>query len=118
MPDQQPEIKRLNTRLDKGFPASKIFIGILFLVFFLQGISAWKIMNLEKEKVFIDAQRQQLEKDQKDYEWLTTKLSEMKVENEKYELELPPLRAEYSSRKRELSQVAEEKEKISSEINT
>ena len=50
--------ERKGSYLDRGFPTSKALLVILGVVFFLQGISAWKIINLEREKASFEAERQ------------------------------------------------------------
>lgn len=50
--------ERKGSYLDRGFPTGKALLVILGVVFFLQGISAWKIINLEREKASFEAERQ------------------------------------------------------------
>ena len=50
--------ERKGSYLDRGFPTGKVLLVILGVVFFLQGISAWKIINLEREKASFEAERQ------------------------------------------------------------
>ena len=50
--------KRKGSRLDRGFPMGKILLIILGFVFFFQIISAWKIINLEKEKTVFESEKQ------------------------------------------------------------
>lgn len=50
--------KREGSRLDRGFPMGKILLIILGFVFFFQIISAWKIINLEKEKTVFEYEKQ------------------------------------------------------------
>ncbi|HHT9130251.1 MAG TPA: hypothetical protein ACFYEC_05240 [Candidatus Brocadiaceae bacterium] len=52
-----PEARK-GAYLDRGFPMVKLFLGILGVVFILQSISAWKIMNLEREKASFEAEKQ------------------------------------------------------------
>lgn len=54
--NETPE--RKGSYLDRGFPMGKTLLGILGIVFFLQSLSAWKIMNLEREKASFEAERQ------------------------------------------------------------
>ncbi len=54
--NETPE--RKGSYLDRGFPMGKTLLGILGVVFFLQSLSAWKIMNLEREKASFEAERQ------------------------------------------------------------
>lgn len=50
--------ERKGSYLDRGFPTDKALLVILGVVFFLQGISAWKIINLEREKSSFEAEKQ------------------------------------------------------------
>lgn len=50
--------KREGSRLDRGFPMGIILLIILGLVFFFQIISAWKIINLEREKTEFETDKQ------------------------------------------------------------
>lgn len=50
--------ERNGSYLDRGFPTGKALLVILGVVFFLQGISAWKIINLEREKASFEAEKQ------------------------------------------------------------
>lgn len=50
--------ERKGSYLDRGFPTGKALLVILGVVFFLQGISAWKIINLEREKASFEAEKQ------------------------------------------------------------
>ena len=52
-----PEARK-GSYLDRGFPMVKILLGILVVVFILQRLSAWKIMNLEREKASFEAEKQ------------------------------------------------------------
>ncbi|MBW7898778.1 chromosome segregation protein [Candidatus Brocadiaceae bacterium B188] len=52
-----PEARK-GSYLDRGFPMVKILLGILVVVFILQSLSAWKIMNLEREKASFEAEKQ------------------------------------------------------------
>ncbi|WP_347274609.1 hypothetical protein [Candidatus Kuenenia sp.] len=50
--------ERKGSYLDRGFLTGKVLLVILGVVFFLQGISAWKIINLEREKASFEAEKQ------------------------------------------------------------
>ena len=52
--------ERKGSYLDRGFPTGKALLVILGVVFFLQGISAWKIVNLEREKASFEAEKQNI----------------------------------------------------------
>ena len=66
--------KRKGSRLDRGFPMGKILLIILGFVFFFQIISAWKIINLEKEKTVFESEKQNLKS-------ITEKIPELRRKN-------------------------------------
>jgi chromosome segregation ATPase len=72
--------KRRSSALDRGFPSGKILLGLAALIILLQGIAAWKVVNLEQEKATVTRLRALLEKDIKNYEYLTRELPGLKRE--------------------------------------
>lgn len=71
--------KREGSRLDRGFPMGIILLIILGLVFFFQIISAWKIINLEREKVIYETDKQIFENRVKLRPELEREIEEFKV---------------------------------------
>jgi hypothetical protein len=59
--------KRRSSALDRGFPSGKILIGLAALIILLQGVAAWKVVNLEQERATVSRLRAILEKDIKDH---------------------------------------------------
>lgn len=79
---QEPPIlsvpKKSKAYLDKGFPTGAVLLSLLAVVFLAQGLSAWKIMNLEHEKAALDADKRQ---------YTNLKLELPKLESRKTELQ-------------------------------
>jgi hypothetical protein len=55
--------RRRGSALDRGFPSGKILLGLAALIILLQGIAAWKVVNLEQERATVARLRAILEKD-------------------------------------------------------
>mgnify|MGYP000113434696 CR=1 FL=1 len=51
--------KNHKSRLDHEFPTGAVLLCLVGIVFFSQGISAWKVMNLEHEKAALEADKRQ-----------------------------------------------------------
>ena len=55
--------KAKGSALDRGFPTGTVLVLLVIIVIILQGISAWKVINLESERAAIDKKGALLEKD-------------------------------------------------------
>jgi len=86
--------RRRGSALDQGFPTGKLLLRLVALVFILQGIAAWKVMNLERERETLTRRQALLVKDIEDYKVLTGKLPELRRERGDMEVTLPVLKAE------------------------
>lgn len=100
--------KREGSRLDRGFPMGKILLIILGFVFFFQIISAWKIINLEKEKGKLEDEKTIFETNKENYHFIMQKLPELQRENGELEIVRQELRGKINDLKLESTQVAEE----------
>ena len=96
--------KRRNSALDRGFPSGKILLGLAALIILLQGIAAWKVVNLEQERAAVARSRAILEKDRQ-------ALEEAKEVHGPLLRELPGLKAEVSDLKTERSRLQGDVEK-------
>jgi chromosome segregation ATPase len=93
--------RRPGAALDRGFPSGKILLGLVVLIILLQGIAAWKVVNLEQEKAAVARSRAILEKDIKDHEYLTRELPGLKSETSEMESKLWHLRGEVADREKQ-----------------
>ena len=57
-----PPKKGKGSALDRGFPTGVVLILLVILVIILQGISAWKVINLESERAAIEKKGRFLKK--------------------------------------------------------
>ncbi len=73
--------KREGSRLDRGFPMGITLLVILGFVFFFQIISAWKIINLEREKAKYETDKQNSENNVKQRPGLEREISEFQNEH-------------------------------------
>src|SRR5713101_6417956 len=89
--------KRRSSALDRGFPSGKILLGLAALIILLQGIAAWKVVNLEQERAIVARLRAILEKDIKDHEYLTRELPGLKKEWGETETNVRHLRGEVAA---------------------
>jgi len=96
--------KRRSSALDRGFPSGKILLGLAALIILLQGIAAWKVVNLEQERAAVARSRAILEKDIK-------ALEEDKKIHGLLLRDLPGLKAEVSDLKTERSRLQGDVEK-------
>ena len=113
--------KREGSRLDRGFPMVKILLIILGFVFFFQIISAWKIINLEKEKGKLEDEKTVFETNKENYYFIMQKLPELQRTNGELETVRHELRGEINDLKLESIQVVEElkkNQKLSTELKS
>jgi hypothetical protein len=80
--------------LTRAFRQGNLLLGLVALIFILQGIAAWKVMNLERERETLTRRQAFLAKDIEDYKMLTGKLPDLRGERGDIEAALPVLRAE------------------------
>ena len=93
--------QRRSSVLDRGFPSGKILLGLAALIMLLQGIAAWKVVNLEQEKATVTRLRALLDKDIKDHEDLTRELPGLKKEWTETEVNLRHLRGEVTAQEKQ-----------------
>ena len=79
--------QRRSSSLDRGFPSGKILLGLAALIILLQGIAAWKVLNLEQERAavarswaLLEEARKALEEDKKVHGPLLRDLPGLKAE--------------------------------------
>ena len=60
--------RRRGSALDRGFPSGKILLGLAALIILLQGIAAWKVLNLEQERAAVARSWAILGKDREAFE--------------------------------------------------
>ncbi len=87
-------MKREGSRLDRGFPMGKILLIILGFVFFFQIISAWKIINLEREKVIYETDKRNFENQVKQRPELERIIGELNAKRKDLQSEINDLRLE------------------------
>jgi len=86
----QPK-KAKGSALDRGFPTGTVLILLVIIVITLQGISAWKVINLESERAAIEKKGALLEKDLNDFEKLMRELPVLKEERDQLKKDIPEL---------------------------
>ena len=74
--------KAKGSALDRGFPTGTVLILLVILVIILQGISAWKVINLESDRAAIEKKKALLEKDIHDFDKLKRELPALKGERD------------------------------------
>ena len=85
----KPPNKRKGSALDRGFPTGFVLIVLVILIIVLQGISAWKVMNLDNERADLEKRKALFEKEKKDYEYLSIKLPSLRSERYELNTEIP-----------------------------
>jgi Tfp pilus assembly protein PilN len=83
--------KAKGSALDRGFPTGAVLILLVILVIILQGISAWKVVNLESERAAIEKKGALLEKDINDFDKLQRELPILKGERDQLKKDIPEL---------------------------
>ena len=83
--------KAKGSALDRGFPTGAVLILLVTLVIILQGISAWKVINLESERAAIEKKGALLEKDINDFDKLKRELPVLKGERDQLKKDIPKL---------------------------
>ena len=83
--------KAKGSALDRGFPTGAVLILLVILVIILQGISAWKVVNLESERAAIEKKGALLEKDINDFDKLKRELPILKGERDQLKKDIPKL---------------------------
>ncbi len=102
--------KRRGSVLDRGFPSGKILLGLAALIILLQGIAAWKVLNLEQERVavarswvLLEEARKALEEDKKVHGPLLRELPGLKAEVSDLKTERSRLQGEVEEREKRLA---------------
>src|SRR6266446_4979542 len=102
--------KRRSSALDRGFPSGKILLGLAALIILLQGIAAWKVLNLEQERVavarswvLLEEARKALEEDKKVHGPLLRELPGLKAEVSDLKTERSRLQGEVEEREKRLA---------------
>ena len=109
--------KREGSRLDRGFPMGKILLIILGFVFFFQIISAWKIINLEREKAIYETDKQNFENQVKQRQERKREIGELKVERKELKSKINDLKLENTQVTEELTNNQKKSDKLKSAIN-
>ena len=105
----RPPDKRRGSALDRGFPSGAVLIVLVILVIILQGISAWKVMNLDNERVDLEKRKAFFEKEKKDYEHLRIELPSLRSERDELNAKVPGLKGEVSNLERRRQNLLREK---------
>jgi len=87
-----PPKKGKGSALDRGFPTGIVLIVLVIIIIILQGISAWKVMNLDNERADLEKRKALFEKEKKDYEYLGIKLPSFRSERAELNAEIPGLK--------------------------
>ena len=53
-----PPKKGKGSALDRGFPTGAVLIVLVILIIILQGISAWKVINLDSEREDLEQRKE------------------------------------------------------------
>jgi len=105
-----PRPRRKGTLLDKSFPGGVVLLLILAFVVFLQVLSAWKIMNIERERADLEAKK-------KNYKVITQLLPKLQREIGEKERKHIELRGKVSDLNTERIQVRGELQELIKESN-
>ncbi|MCJ7806672.1 MAG: hypothetical protein MUP57_03895 [Clostridia bacterium] len=105
----KPPNKRKGSALDRGFPTGFVLIVLVILIIVLQGISAWKVMNLDNERADLEKRKALFEKEKKDYEYLSIKLPSLRSERYELNTEIPGLKGIVADLERRRGSLLKEK---------
>ena len=83
--------KAKGSALDRGFPTVAVLILFVILIVILNGISAWKVINLDSERAAIEKKGALLEKDINDFDKLKRELPVLKGERNQLKKDIPEL---------------------------
>ena len=76
-----------------------LFLLVIIIVLF-QGISAWKILHLDKERFALESEKEQMERDRVQYQSLQKQLPEIIRKKEAITAQLPELEGELAAMKK------------------
>lgn len=96
--------KRRGTNLDRSFPVGIILLLMLALVVFLQVISAWKIMKIEREKAILETEKKNYAYIKKELPTLRKESGELKREHLELQGEVAGLESVLIKGKKELQE--------------
>jgi len=105
----RPPNKHKGSALDRGFPTGFVLIVLVILIIVLQGISAWKVMNLDSERTDLEKREALFEKEKKDYEHLKIELPSLRSERDELNAKIPGIKGIVADLKRSRANLLKEK---------